>query len=176
MEKCFFKSDNPGKKMIQNIFKVPQNPRFRGRIAFVEDYGEEVAKYLIKGVDVWLNNPKIPLEACGTSGMKAAVNGTLHFSAMDGWWIEGYNRKNGWSIGGDSSNDEADAKSIYDTLRDEIIPLYYQINDEGISPLWIKKMKESIMSIAPRFSARRMMNEYLEKFYLPIEKMVKGEG
>jgi starch phosphorylase len=166
-------SDNPGKKMIQNIFKVAQNPRFRGRIAFVEDYGEEVAKYLVKGVDVWLNNPRIPLEACGTSGMKAAVNGTLHFSVMDGWWIEGYNQKNGWSIGGNVSNDEADAKSIYDTLTNEIIPLFYGFNDEGISPLWIKKMKESILSIAPIFSARRMMNEYLEKFYLPIGNKTK---
>ena len=156
-------SDNPGKQMLQHIFKTAQNPRFKGRIAFVEDYGEEVAKYLVRGVDVWLNNPKIPLEACGTSGMKAAVNGTIHFSSMDGWWIEGYNQKNGWSIGGQTSNDDEDAASIYNTLENKIIPLYYDSRDE-----WIKKMKKSISTIAPRFSARRMMNEYLEKFYKKI--------
>ncbi len=166
-------SDNPGKKMIQNIFKTAQNPRFKGRIAFIEDYGEEVAKYLVKGVDVWLNNPQIPLEACGTSGMKAAINGTIHFSVPDGWWIEGYNKKNGWSIGEDKSDDSIDVKSIYDTLENEIVPLFYEFNDEGISPMWIKKMKESIISIAPNFSARRMMSEYLEKFYIPISKEKK---
>ncbi len=160
-------SDNPGKKIIQNIFKTAQNPRFKGRIAFVEDYGEEVAKYLVKGVDVWLNNPKIPLEACGTSGMKASINGTIHLSSWDGWWIEGYNQKNGWVIGGKISNDGKDASAIYDILENEIVPLYYGNKDK-----WIEKMKESISTISPNFSARRMMKEYLEKFYLPISKKI----
>jgi len=161
-------SDNPGKQMIQHIFKTAQNPRFKGRIAFVEDYGEEVAKYLVRGVDVWLNNPKIPMEACGTSGMKAATNGTIHFSSLDGWWMETYNRHNGWAIGGATSNDDEDAISIYNILENEIVPMYYDNRDE-----WIKKMKESISTIAPRFSARRMMNEYLNKFYIPISKKEK---
>ncbi len=163
-------SDNPGKKMIQNIFKVAQNPKLKGRIAFIEDYGEEVAKYLTKGVDVWLNNPQIPMEACGTSGMKATVNGTIHFSSLDGWWIEGYNQKNGWNIGGIDSNDDLDAKSIYDTLEQKIVPLFYDCNDKDIPIEWIKMMKRSMISISPKFSARRMMNEYLDKFYIPISE------
>ncbi len=163
-------SDNPGKKMIQNIFKVAQNPKLKGRIAFIEDYGEEVAKYLTKGVDVWLNNPQIPMEACGTSGMKATVNGTIHFSSLDGWWIEGYNQKNGWNIGRIDSNDDLDAKSIYDTLEQKIVPLFYDCNDKDIPIEWIKMMKRSMISISPKFSARRMMNEYLDKFYIPISE------
>jgi len=170
-------SDNPGKKMIQNIFKVAQNPKLKGRIAFIEDYGEEVAKYLVKGVDVWLNNPQIPMEACGTSGMKAAINGTIHFSSLDGWWIEGYNQKNGWSIGEINSNDDMDAKSIYDTLEQKIVPLFYDCNDKDVSIEWIKMMKRSMISISPNFSARRMMNEYLDKFYIPIsEKKIYKES
>ncbi len=165
-------ADNPGKKILQHIFKTAQDPRFRGRIAFVEDYGEGVAKYLVRGVDVWLNNPKIPMEACGTSGMKAVINGTLHFSALDGWWPEGYNGKNGWVIGGESSDDAADAASIYDTLEQKIVPLYYNVTEEGISAEWIAMMRESIRSVAPYFSARRMMKEYLQKFYLPISHTV----
>ncbi len=163
-------ADQPGKKILQHIFKTAQDPRFRGRIAFVEDYGENIAKYLVRGCDVWLNNPKIPMEACGTSGMKAAVNGTLHFSALDGWWPEGYNGKNGWVIGGESSDDAADAASIYDTLEKEIVPLFYDVGEEGFSPGWVAMMRESIKSVAPHFSARRMMFDYLEKFYLPISK------
>ena len=172
-------ADNPGKKILQRIFKTAQDPRFRGRIAFVEDYGESVAKYLVRGVDVWLNNPKIPMEACGTSGMKAAINGTLHFSVLDGWWPEGYNGKNGWVIGGERSDDTADAASIYDTLEQKIIPLYYDVNESGIPEGWIAMMRESIRSIAPQFSSRRMMKEYLQQFYMPISREVmeyrKGE-
>ncbi|WP_457596633.1 alpha-glucan family phosphorylase [Hydrogenimonas sp.] len=163
-------ADNPGKQILQRIFKAAQDPRFRGRIAFVEDYGENVAKYLVRGVDVWLNNPLIPMEACGTSGMKAAVNGTLHFSTLDGWWPEGYNGRNGWAIGGESSDDAADAASLYDTLEKEIVPLFYDLDERGLPGGWIARMKESVKSVAPRFGARRMMKEYLEKFYLPISK------
>ncbi|OQX73302.1 MAG: alpha-glucan phosphorylase [Campylobacteraceae bacterium 4484_4] len=168
-------ADTPGKKILQRIFKTAQDPRFRGRIAFVEDYGEDVAKYLVRGVDVWLNTPKIPMEACGTSGMKAAINGTLHFSVLDGWWPEGYNGKNGWVIGGEKSDDAADAKSLYDRLEKEIVPLYYEVSEEGIPGGWIAMMRESIKSVAPQFGARRMMKEYLAKFYLPITKMIQEE-
>jgi len=166
-------SDNPGKKMIQNIFKVAQNPKFKGRIAFIEDYGEEVAKYLVHGVDVWLNNPQIPMEACGTSGMKASLNGTLHFSAMDGWWPEGYDGSNGWVIGTETSDDVRDAASIYDTIENEIVPLFYTESKEGYPKGWAKKMKKAIISISPKFSARRMMKDYLEKFYVPISHTLK---
>ncbi|BAF72231.1 alpha-glucan family phosphorylase [Sulfurovum sp. NBC37-1] len=166
-------SDNPGKKMIQNIFKVAQNPRFKGRIAFIEDYGEEVAKYLVRGVDVWLNNPQIPMEACGTSGMKASLNGTLHFSGLDGWWPEAYNGENGWKIGKEISDDARDAQDIYDILENEIVPLFYNIDNEAFPKEWVKKMKKAMMSISPQFSARRMMKDYLDKFYIPIGKKIK---
>ena len=166
-------SDNPGKKMIQNIFKIAQNSRFKGRIAFIEDYGEEVAKYLVRGVDVWLNNPQIPMEACGTSGMKASINGTLHFSGMDGWWPEAYNGENGWKIGKEVSDDTQDANDIYDTLEKEIIPLYYKIGKDNFPREWAEKMKKAMISISAPFSARRMMKEYLNMFYIPISKKIK---
>jgi starch phosphorylase len=164
-------SDNPGKLILQRIFKTAQDPRFRGRIAFVEDYGEEVAKYLVRGVDVWLNNPQIPMEACGTSGMKASVNGTLHCSTLDGWWPEGFNGRNGWAIGGESSDDAADAAALYDTIEQQIVPLYYTLDERNLPAGWIAMMKEAIKSVAPRFGGRRMMKEYLEKFYLPISRI-----
>ena len=163
-------SDNPGKKILQHIFKTAQDPRFRGRIAFVEDYGESVAKYLVRGCDVWLNNPLIPMEACGTSGMKAAINGTIHCSSLDGWWPEGYNGRNGWAFGGESSDDAADAAALYDTIEQKIVPLYYTLNERDLPGGWVRMMKESMRSVAPKFSARRMMKEYLGKFYIPISK------
>lgn len=168
-------SDNPGKKILQHIFKTAQDPRFRGRIAFVEDYGENVAKYLVRGVDVWLNNPKMPLEACGTSGMKASINGTLHLSVLDGWWPEGYSGKNGWAFGGAESDDVTDASALYDVIEKDIVPLYYDMGDKGFSSEWINMMKKAMITIAPRFSARRMMKDYLEKFYLPISRELKKE-
>ncbi len=172
-------SDNPGKKILQRIFKAAQDPRFRGRIAFVEDYGESVAKYLVRGCDVWLNNPLLPMEACGTSGMKAAVNGTLHCSSLDGWWPEGYDGRNGWAFGGETSDDAADAAALYDTIEKRIVPLYYTLDSRGLPGGWVKMMKASMMSVAPKFCGRRMMNDYLERFYIPISKELlkqeKGE-
>jgi starch phosphorylase len=144
-----------------------------GRIALVEDYGEQLAQYLVHGVDVWLNNPLPPLEASGTSGMKAALNGVPHLSIMDGWWMEGFNGKNGWAFGqGDVSGnrDQADVEAIYEILEKEIIPLYYTVSDDGIPHGWVKVMKESIKSNAPRFSARRMVKEYIKKFYIKALK------
>ncbi len=168
-------SDNPGKKIIQHIFKTAQDPRFQGRIAFIEDYGEEVAKYLVRGVDVWLNNPLIPMEASGTSGMKASVNGTLHLSGLDGWWPEGYNGKNGWAFGCEPSDDAKDAVALYETIEQKIVPVYYDTQNSTLPQRWITMMREAMMSIAPRFSARRMMKEYLEKFYIPISKTLQDE-
>ena len=163
-------ADIPGKKIIQRIFNTAKDPRFRGRIAFVEDYGEELAKYMVKGCDLWLNNPKLPLEACSTSGMKASINGVLHCSTLDGWWPEGYNGKNGWAFGVDPSDDAKDAAQLYDLLEKEIVPLFYDRDDEGVPQGWIERMKEAIKSVSPHFSARRMMKEYHEKFYSKIKE------
>ena len=169
-------ADNPGKQILQRIFKTAQDPRFRGRIAFVEDYGEAVAKYLVRGCDVWLNNPLLPMEACGTSGMKASVNGTLHCSTLDGWWPEGYDGANGWAIGGESSDDAADAAALYDTLEHKIVPAFYTLDGNGLPSAWIAMMRHAIQSVAPRFGGRRMMLDYLNKFYLPISKGCKPWG
>jgi len=161
-------ADDPGKRILQNIFNVSRNPDTGGRIAFVEDYGEQLAQYLVHGVDVWLNTPIPPMEASGTSGMKAALNGVPQLSILDGWWLEGYNEKNGWAIDHpsvDGNRDQADAGEIYRILEEEIIPLYYDVSEEGIPYGWVKIMKESIKSNTAKFSARRMVKEYVEKFY-----------
>jgi len=161
-------ADDPGKRILQRVFNIARDPAMGGRIAFVEDYGEQFAQYMVHGVDVWLNNPMPPMEASGTSGMKAALNGVPHLSIMDGWWMEGFNWKNGWSFGQEAVNgnrDQTDAEAIYRILEEEIIPLYYKVSDEGIPHKWVKVMKECIKSNAPRFSARRMVKEYIEKSY-----------
>ena len=166
-------ADDPGKRILQKIFNAALDPDLGGRIAFVEDYGEQLAQYLVHGVDVWLNNPLPPLEASGTSGMKAALNGVPHLSVLDGWWVEGFNGKNGWAFGQEAvsgNRDQADAEAIYQILEKEIIPLYYTVSDDGIPHGWVKVMKESIKSNAPRFSARRMVKEYIEKFYIKALK------
>jgi starch phosphorylase len=168
-------ADDPGKRVLQRIFNAALDPDLAGRIAFVEDYGEQLAQYLVHGVDVWLNNPLPPMEASGTSGMKAALNGVPHLSIMDGWWIEGFNGKNGWAFGKedmDGDRDQADAEAIYEILEKEIIPLYYNVSDDGVPHGWVKVMKESIKSNGPRFSARRMVKEYIEKFYTNALKEV----
>ncbi len=162
-------ADDPGKMLLQRIFNLAKDPELGGRVAFVEDYGEQLAQYLVHGVDVWLNNPRPPLEACGTSGMKASLNGVLHLSILDGWWPEGFNGHNGWAFGGEgeAGGDAQDAAAIYAILEQKIIPLYYQLNDEGIPVGWVKMMKTAIKSIGPLFSARRMVKEYSQKFYQP---------
>jgi starch phosphorylase len=161
-------ADDPGKQILQRIFNASRNPDMGGRIAFVEDYGEQLAQYLVHGVDVWLNTPLPPMEASGTSGMKAAVNGVPQLSILDGWWIEGFNGKNGWAIDPkeiDGNRDQVDAAEIYRTLEEEIIPLFYDVSEEGVPNGWVRVMKASIKSTAARFSARRMVKEYIEKFY-----------
>lgn len=163
-------ADDPGKIILQQIFNVCRNADLGGRIAFVEDYGEQLAQYLVHGVDLWLNNPLPPMEASGTSGMKAALNGIPQLSILDGWWIEGYNRKNGWAFEHRESatdRDILDAQSIYRLLEQEIIPLYYQVSEDGIPAGWVKLMKETIKASAPRFCARRMVKDYIAKFYAP---------
>ena len=161
-------ADDLGKRILQRVFNAARDPAIGGRIAFVEDYGEQFAQYMVHGVDVWLSNPLPPMEASVTSGMKAALNGVPHLSIMDGWWIEGFNGKNGWAFGQEEVNgnrDQRDAGAIYRILEEEVIPLYYKVSDEGIPSEWVKLMKECIKSNAPRFSARRMVKEYIEKFY-----------
>jgi starch phosphorylase len=161
-------ADDPGKQVLQRVFNETRDPATGGRIAFVEDYGEQFAQYMVHGVDVWLNNPVPPMEACGTSGMKAALNGVPHLSIMDGWWMEGFNRKNGWAFGQEESGHNggpADADAIYRILEEEVIPLYYKVSDDGTPHDWVKVMKESIKSNGPRFSTRRMVKEYIQKFY-----------
>jgi starch phosphorylase len=161
-------ADDPGKQILQRIFNISRDPNTGGRIAFVEDYGEQLAQYLVHGVDVWLNTPIPPMEASGTSGMKAALNGVPQLSILDGWWLEGYNEKNGWAIdypSVDGNRDQADAAEIYRILEEEVIPLYYDVSEEGIPYGWVKIMKESTKSNAAKFSARRMVKEYVEKFY-----------
>jgi starch phosphorylase len=159
-------SDDAGIKLIQQVYRVARDPDFGGRIAFIEDYNEYLAQYLVHGVDVWLNNPQPPFEASGTSGMKAGINGVPHLSVLDGWWIEGYNGANGWAFDGDNRvSNERDADEIYSVLERQIVPLYYDQNESGISAGWIKIMKASIKSTAAMFSSRRMVKEYAEKFY-----------
>ncbi len=161
-------ADDPGKQIIQRVFNAARDPETGGRIAFVEDYGEQLAQYMVHGVDVWLSNPLPPMEASGTSGMKAALNGVPQLSIMDGWWIEGFNKKNGWAFSHkeiDGNRDAADAAEIYRILEEEVIPMYYNVLDNGIPLHWINVMKNTIKSNAAKFSARRMVTEYIEKFY-----------
>ena len=134
----------------------------------MEDYGEQMGQYMVHGVDVWLNNPLPPMEASGTSGMKAALNGVPQLSILDGWWIEGYNGKNGWAFGDrfvEGNRDAADAQEIYRILENDIIPLYYRMSEDGFPKEWVVVMKEAIRSNAARFSARRMVKDYLQQFY-----------
>lgn len=163
-------ADDDGKRIIQKIYRYAHQQEFGGRIAFVEDYGEQMAQYLVHGVDVWLNNPVPPMEACGTSGIKASLNGVLHMSVLDGWWIEGYNGKNGWAFGDSppgQNQDRGDAEQLYDLLEREVIPMYYTLSDDAIPHMWVKKMKETIRSTAPQFSAKRMLKEYVRRGYDP---------
>lgn len=159
--------DEPGKRILQRIFNFARDPDFGGRIAFVEDYDEQLAQYMVHGVDLWLNNPLPPMEACGTSGMKASINGVPNLSILDGWWIEGYNGKNGWAFGSKEGNDASDSAAVYELLEKEIIPLYYEADEQGVPRGWVKMMKAAMKSVGPNFSARRMVKEYMEKFYKP---------
>ena len=161
-------ADDPGKRLLQELINLARDPQLGGRVAFVEDYGEQLAQYLVHGVDVWLNNPLPPFEACGTSGMKAALNGVPHLSVLDGWWGEGFNGKNGWAVEHDANAEDADgsdAEKIYRLLEEQIIPIYYQMSEDGIPIEWVRLMKETIKSAAAGFSARRMVKQYIKKFY-----------
>jgi glycogen phosphorylase len=165
-------NDHQGKCLIQQVYNIARDPEFAGRVVFVEDYDLHLARYLVNGVDLWLNTPRMYQEASGTSGMKAALNGVPHYSVLDGWWYEGYNGTNGWAVldGQPSSvaeRDKSDADELYNTLENTIVPLYYDRKLDGVPHGWIRIVKEAVRSCAPAFSARRMLKEYVEQMYLP---------
>ena len=170
-------ADETGKHHLQQVYRRAIDPAFGGRSAFVDDYDLHVAHFLVQGCDVWLNNPRKPLEASGTSGMKASINGVPHLSIGDGWWAEGYTGHNGWLIdagdaGDADAQDAADAARLYDLLENEIVPSFYDC-DNGIPTRWLSFVRHAIVSVAPRFSARRMVKEYVEHLYAPA--MREGE-
>ncbi len=164
-------ADEPAKEFIQTLHQASED--LGGHLFVLEDYDMNVARHLVQGVDVWLNNPRRPLEASGTSGQKASLNGAPNFSVLDGWWPEAYNGKNGWTIGEEKEytslgeQDTADAGSLYTTLENELVPLYYERNVEAVPEGWVEVMKETIVTIAPEFSTQRMVQDYIEKLYAP---------
>ena len=166
-------ADEPAKQFVQALYKAAEGEDLADHLFILEDYDMNVARYLVQGVDVWHNNPRRPLEASGTSGQKASLNGAPNFSILDGWWPEAYNGKNGWTIGeakeyaSQEEQDAADAESLYSTLEDEISPLYYDRNAEAVPEGWVGVMKESIATVAPEFSTQRMVRDYVHKLYVP---------
>ena len=167
-------ADKEGQELIKYIHEISMKPQFKGKIFLLEDYSIGMSRYLISGVDVWLNNPRRPMEASGTSGQKAAVNGVINFSVLDGWWAEGYNTQNGWKIGSNMDydnyeiQDNDDSESIYNMLEKKIIPSYYDQNIEGYSSSWVNMMKESIISTGGKYSTARMLVDYTKKMYMPL--------
>jgi starch phosphorylase len=166
-------ADDIGKHNLQRVYRRALDPKFGGRVAFLDDYDLHVAHFLVQGCDVWLNNPRKPLEASGTSGMKAAINGVPHLSIGDGWWAEGFNGTNGWLIDGGVTGDNqdavdaADANALYRMLEEEIVPSFYDRDAAKIPRRWIETVKEAIRTVAPRFCARRMVKEYVTQMYIP---------
>lgn len=166
-------ADEPGKRLIQEVYRQVKRAEFGGRLVFLEDYDVNLARYLVQGVDVWLNTPRRPNEASGTSGQKAALNGALNLSVLDGWWPEGFNGQNGWAIGGMEEDedpelqDARDAESLYELLEREIVPLYYDRSADDLPGEWLGKVKESMRSIGPQFSMRRVLKAYIEDMYHP---------
>ena len=165
--------DVPGKKVLQEIFKISRRPEFMGKVIFIEDYDINVGRHLVQGVDVWLNNPRKPLEASGTSGEKVVLNGVLNLSVLDGWWAEAYDGRNGFAIGSGEMHSEThhhdnlDAESFYEVLQNEVIPLYYDRDKEGLPRAWIARVKRAIRGLGWRFSADRMVMDYVQKCYIP---------
>ncbi len=168
--------DEPGKNFIKEIVKESNDPILRRHIVFIEDYDVQVARYLVQGVDVWLNNPKRPQEASGTSGMKAAANGVLNLSILDGWWDEAYNERIGWAIGtreefeNQDYQDEVEANSLYELLEKEVAPIFYDYGSDNIPRRWITMMKDCMREVNPVFNTNRMVSEYNDRFYVPADK------
>lgn len=162
-------ADNPGKEVLQSVYQFTRDPQFEGRIAFVEDYGMHLAHLLVQGVDVWMNLPRVPLEASGTSGMKAALNGVPQLSTMDGWWEEGYEGNNGWAIPAAVDSDDANktVEMLYSLLENEIVPQYYDRDATNLPRKWITTMKHAIRAAGQQFTARRMVEQYARSYYAP---------
>jgi glycogen phosphorylase len=168
-------ADEPAKRVLREVKTICSNPEFLGHVVFIEDYDMALARALVAGVDVWLNNPVSTLEASGTSGIKAAINGTLNLSILDGWWAEGYDGQNGWGISGSlaqdgGTRDHDDAQSFYELLQDEVIPLYYARNADGYSPEWVRRSKHSMATIIPHFNMRRVLENYIKGIYGPAAR------
>jgi starch phosphorylase len=174
--------DRPGKQILQEIALLMRDPRFAGKVLFIEDYDIDVGRHLVQGVDVWLNNPRRPLEACGTSGQKVVLNGGLNLSVLDGWWAEAYDGLNGFAIGGGethsspSVHDSRDARSLVNVLGNEVIPMYYNRDRDGLPREWIARVKRAIHSMGWRFSADRMVMDYVEKAYIPAAGGTSSEA
>ena len=172
-------ADKEGQELIRYIKEISMKPQFKGKIFVLENYNIGIARYLVSGVDVWLNNPRRPMEASGTSGQKASVNGVINFSVLDGWWAEGYDSKNGWTIGTNDEyssydiQDDADSNSMYTTLENKIIPTYYDKASNGISEKWVRIMKNSIISTGGRYSTSRMLCDYTDRLYMPLIDVYK---
>ena len=172
-------ADKEGQDLIKYIHEVSMMPQFKGKIFLLENYNISMSRYLISGVDVWLNNPRRPMEASGTSGQKASVNGVINFSVLDGWWAEGYTQTNGWTIGTNAeydsyeAQDMADSQSMYHTLEEKIIPMYYDRDKNGISKRWMEMMKNSIMTTGGKYSTARMLVDYTEQLYIPLCNLTK---
>ena len=172
-------ADKEGQDLIKRIHEISMMPQFKGKIFLLENYNIAMSRYLVSGVDVWLNNPRRPMEASGTSGQKASVNGVINFSVLDGWWAEGYNQENGWTIGTNAEftsyeeQDIADSQSMYRTLEEKIIPTYYEKDENGISEKWMKIMKNSITSTGGKYSTSRMLVDYTNKLYIPLCNLTK---
>lgn len=176
-------ADRPAHEVIKNINDIARQEGFKGKVILVENYNMTLARNMVQGVDIWLNNPRRPLEASGTSGQKVCINGIINFSVLDGWWCEGYNGKNGWPIGDDTfyeneyNQDNADSESIYSTLETKILPLFYYRDESGIPTKWVNIMKESIKSLVFQYSTHRMVQDYTTKMYLPqVERVEKSKS
>src|SRR6185295_1956503 len=169
-------ADEPGQELIRTLVHMSRQEEFQGRLLFIEGYDLHIARRLVSGVDVWLNNPVHPLEASGTSGMKAGMNGVINLSILDGWWDEGYDGENGWAIKPASPQadqhrrDDEEARTLYELLQDRVIPLYYKRAEGGYSAEWIRIAKRSMASLLPRYDASRMLGEYVSKYYLPASR------
>lgn len=168
-------ADGPGQHLIRSLVERSREERFKGRVFIVENYAMDKAKSLVQGVDVWLNTPMKPMEASGTSGQKAALNGVLNCSVLDGWWVEGYNGRNGWAIDSAADGDleyqtKQDSEALYRLLEEEIVPLFYKRDDQKLSLEWVNLMKESVCSLAPVFNTHRMVNDYWHNMYVPMSE------
>jgi len=166
-------ADNPGKELLQQVFKLAHDPSLQGRVAFLEDYDMYLARSMVQGVDLWMNLPRVPLEACGTSGMKAALNGIPQLATIDGWWEEAYDGTNGWAVPyppdlqDTEGADASDAEHVYRLLEEEVVPMYYSRDDSGIPMGWVDRMRNAIRVGLGRFTARRMLLAYAEGYYVP---------